>query len=201
MKSAKELGGATICVQPGTSTELAIADYFRLNNLKFNPILIQDLSEIQNTFLAGRCDVYSTDLSGLAAFRYQQGDKKTELMLLPDVISKEPLGMMVRKGDDKFFDLVRWTFYGLLQAEESGVDSKNIDQMLTSTDPTIRRLVGAEGDLGKALGVDNKFVVFAIKSVGNFGEMWERDITPLGIPRGQNNLWNKGGLMYPPPLR
>ncbi len=199
--SAKELNGATVCVQPGTSTELAIADFFRDNNLKFQPILIEDLTQIQNAFLSGRCDAYSTDLSGLAAFRSQQGDKKNDLILLPDIISKEPLGLMVRKGDDKYFDVVRWSFLALLQAEESGITSKNVDQMMNSTDPTIRRFVGAEGDLGKALGVDNKWAVNVIKAVGNFSEVWERNITPLGIPRGENNLWNKGGLMYAPPMR
>ena len=201
VKSVKDLNGATVCVQPGTSTELAIADYFRQNNLKFQPILIQDLAELQGTFLSGRCDAYSTDMSGLASFRFQQGPKKEDFVLLPEVISKEPLGLMVRKGDDKFFDLVRWTFIALIQAEESGVTSKNVDQMMSSQDPTIRRLLGQEGDLGKALGVDNKFAANAVKSVGNFGEIWERDIVPLGIPRGLNNLWNKGGLMYPPPMR
>ena len=201
VKSAKELNGATVCVQPGTSTELAVADYFRDNNLKFQPILIEDLSQIQNAFLSGRCDAYSTDLSGLAAFRSQQGDKKEDLVLLPDIISKEPLGLMVRKGDDKYFDVVRWSFLALLQAEESGITSKNVDQMLASKDPTVRRFVGAEGDLGKALGVDNKWAVNVIKAVGNFSEIWERNITPLGIPRGENNLWNKGGLMYAPPMR
>ena len=201
VKSAKELNGATVCVQPGTSTELAVADYFRDNNLKFQPILIEDLSQIQNAFLSGRCDAYSTDLSGLAAFRSQQGDKKEDLLLLPDIISKEPLGLMVRKGDDKYFDVVRWSFLALLQAEESGITSKNVDQMLASKDPTVRRFVGAEGDLGKALGVDNKWAVNVIKAVGNFSEIWERNITPLGIPRGENNLWNKGGLMYAPPMR
>ncbi|MDT7950351.1 MAG: amino acid ABC transporter substrate-binding protein [Acetobacteraceae bacterium] len=200
VKSAKDLNGATICVQPGTSTELAIADYFRDNNMKFQPILIEDLSQIQGAFLSGRCDAYSTDESGLAAFRSQQANKD-ELMLLPEVISKEPLGLMVRKGDDKFFDVVRWSFIALLQAEESGITQANVDQMMTSTNPTIRRFVGAEGDLGKALGVDNKWAVNIVKAVGNFGEIWERDITPLGIPRGINNLWNKGGLMYPPPMR
>ena len=201
VKSAKELNGATVCVQPGTSTELAIADFFRDNNLKFQPILIEDLSQIQNAFLSGRCDAYSTDLSGLAAFRSQQGDKKEDLVLLPDIISKEPLGLMVRKGDDKYFDVVRWSFLALLQAEESGITSKNVDQMLSSKDPTVRRFVGAEGDLGKALGVDNKWAVNIIKAVGNFAEVWDRNITPLGIPRGENNLWNKGGLMYAPPMR
>ncbi len=200
VKSAKDLNGATICVQPGTSTELAINDYFRLNNMKFSPILIQDLAEIQNTFVAGRCDSYSTDASGLAAFRFQQA-KKEDYTLLPEIISKEPLGMMVRKGDDKFFDVVRWTLYAMIQAEESGVTSKNVDEMLKSTNPDVRRLLGNEGDLGKALGVDNKFAVNIIKAVGNYGEMFDRDIGPLGIPRGINNLWSKGGLHYPPPIR
>jgi general L-amino acid transport system substrate-binding protein len=201
VKSVKDLNGATICVQPGTSTELAIADYFRLNKLKFTPVLIQDLAEIQNTYLAGRCDSYSTDASGLAAFRFQQGPKAEEHILLPEIISKEPLGMMVRKGDDKFFDLVRWTLFAMIQAEESGVTSKNIDEMLKSTNPDIRRLLGNEGDLGKAMGVDNKFAVNIVKGVGNYGEMWDRTVAPLGIPRGINNLWNKGGLHYPPPIR
>lgn len=201
VKSVKELNGATVCVQPGTSTELAIADYFRENNLKFQPILIEDISQIQGAFLSGRCDAYSTDESGLAAFRSQQGAKKDDLILLPEVISKEPLGLMVRKGDDKYFDIVRWSFIALLQAEESGITMKNVDQMMNSTDPTVRRFVGAEGDLGKSMGVDNKWAVNIIKSVGNYSEVWERNITPLGIPRGINALWNKGGLMYPPPMR
>ena len=201
VKSAKDLNGATICVQPGTSTELAIADYFRVNNIKFTPVLIQDVAEIQNTYLSGRCDAYSTDLSGLAAFRFQQGPKASEHVLLPEVISKEPLGLMVRKGDDKFFDLVRWTLFAILQAEESGITSKNLEEMLKSTNPEVKRLLGTEGDMGKALGVDNRWVVNILKTVGNYGEMWERNITPLGIPRGINNLWNHGGLHYPPPIR
>ena len=201
VKSAKDLNGATICVQPGTSTELAIADYFRVNNMKFTPVLIQDLAEIQNTYIAGRCDSYSTDASGLASFRFQQGPRATEHVLLPEIISKEPLGMMVRKGDDKFFDLVRWTLFAMLQAEESGVTSKNVDEMLKSTNPDIRRLLGNEGDLGKALGADPKWVVNIVKAVGNYGEMFDRTVGPLGIPRGINNLWNKGGLHYPPPIR
>ena len=201
VKSAKELNGATICVQPGTSTELAIADYFRLNNIKFTPVLIQDLAEIQSTYLSGRCDAYSTDLSGLAAFRFQQGPKASEHVLLPEIISKEPLGLMVRKGDDKFFDVVRWTMFAMFQAEESGVTSKNVDEMLKSANPDIRRLLGTEGDMGKALGIDNRWAVNIIKAVGNYGEMWERNIAPMGIPRGVNNLWNHGGLHYPPPIR
>ena len=201
VKAAKEMDGATICVQPGTSTELAVADFYRVNKLKFTPVLIQELAEIQGAFLSGRCDAYSTDLSALAAFRFQQGPKKEDFVLLPDVISKEPLGLMVRKGDDKFFDVVRWTMFAMYQAEESGVTQANVDEMAKSTNPEIRRLLGLEGDLGKAMGLDNKFAVNIVKAVGNYGEMWDRNITPMGIPRGINNLWNKGGLHYPPPMR
>jgi general L-amino acid transport system substrate-binding protein len=201
IKSAKEMDGATICVQPGTSTELAIADFYRLNNMKFTPILINDLPEIQGAFLSGRCDAYSTDASALATFRFSQGAKANELILLPDIISKEPLGAMVRKGDDKWFDLVRWSYIAQLTAEENGVTSKNIDTFADSKIPDIRRLLGLEGELGKALGVDNKWAYNIVKQVGNFAEMWDRNITPMGVPRGINNLWNKGGLQYSPPLR
>ena len=202
VKGIKELDGATICVQPGTSTELAIADYFRENKIKFTPILIADLSEIQNAYMSGRCDSYSTDLSGLAAFRFQQGPKATDHVLLSELISKEPLGPMVRKGDDKFFDVVRWTLFAQYAAEELGVTQKNVEDMAkTATNPEVRRMLGLEGDMGKALGVDNLWAVNIIKAVGNFGEMWDRSITPMGIPRGINNLWTKGGLMYSPPIR
>jgi general L-amino acid transport system substrate-binding protein len=199
--SAKELDGASVCVAPGTSTELAVADFFRVNKLKFTPILIQDVNEIQNAYLSGRCDAYSTDASGLAGFRFQQGPKMNEHILLPDIISKEPLGAMVRKGDDKFFDIVRWTYFAQLIAEEYGITSANVDASLTSTIPEVRRLLGLEGDMGKALAVDNKWAFNAIKQVGNFGEMWERNITPYGIPRGINKLWNAGGLHDAPPMR
>jgi general L-amino acid transport system substrate-binding protein len=200
--SAKDLNTATVCIQPGTSTELAVNDYFRRNNLTFTPILISDVNEAQGAYLSGRCDVYSTDLSALAGFRFQQGNRASEHILLPEVISKEPLGIMVRKGDDKFFDVARWVLFALFQAEESGVTQANVDQLATNaTDPDVRRLLGLEGDLGKALGLDNRWAVNAIKAVGNFGEVWDRDITPLGVQRGLNNLWNKGGLMYAPPFR
>ncbi len=202
VKSAKDLNGATVCIEPGTSTELAVADYFRLNNMKFTPVLIQDVHEIEGAYLAGRCDAYSTDASGLAGFRFLQGAKASEHILLPEIISKEPLGMMVRKGDDKWFDVVRWTLFAMLQAEESGVNSKNVEEMSTkATNPDIRRLLGLEGELGKALGVDNKWVVNVVKQVGNYGEMFDRTVGVIGIPRGINNLWNKGGLHYPPPIR
>ena len=201
VKSAKELDGATICVQPGTSTELAITDYYRVNNMKWTPILIQDVAEIRAAFLSGRCDAYSTDASALATFRVSQGAQAESFVLLPDIISKEPLGVMVRKGDDKFFDLARWTFVAMLTAEELGVDSKNVDSFADSKVPDVRRLLGLEGELGKALGVDNKFGATVVKQVGNFSEMWERNITPMGVPRGINNLWTKGGLHYAPPMR
>ena len=200
VKSAKDLDGATICVQPGTSTELAIADYFRLNKLKFTPVLIEDLAAIQGAFLSGRCNVYSTDGSALATFRATQPNKE-DFVLLPETISKEPLGYVVRKGDDKFFDVVRWTYFAQLIAEEYGITSKNIDSFATSTVPEVRRLLGLEGDMGKALGLDNKFAYNMVKQVGNFGEIWDRNITVLGVPRGVNALWNKGGLQYAPPMR
>jgi general L-amino acid transport system substrate-binding protein len=201
VKSAKELDGATVCVQPGTSTELAVNDFFRLNKMKFTPILIADLAEVQSAFLSGRCDAYSTDASALATFRFSQGPKAGDLVLLPDIISKEPLGVMVRKGDDKWFDIVRWTFIAMITAEEKGITSANVDTFLTSTDPDIRRLLGVEGEMGKALGLDPKWAYNVIKQVGNFGEVWDRDITPMGVPRGINNIWSKGGLQYAPPIR
>jgi general L-amino acid transport system substrate-binding protein len=201
VKAAKEMDGATICVQPGTSTELAVADYYRLNKMKFTPILIQDLAEIQGAFLAGRCDAYSTDASALATFRFSQGPKAADLVLLPDIISKEPLGVMVRKGDDKWFDVVRWAFAAMIVAEEKGITQANVDTFTTSADPDIRRLLGLEGDMGKALGLDPKWAYNVIKAVGNLGEVWDRNITPMGVPRGINNLWTKGGLQYAPPIR
>ncbi len=199
--SAKQLDGATICVQPGTSTELAIADYFRANNMKFTPIEIQDLQQIQQTFLSGRCDAYSTDSSALATFRYTRGNQAQEFVLLPDLISKEPLGPAVRKGDDKWFDIVRWVGFAQIDAEDHGVDQKNVDSQLSSPTPDVRRLLGVDGDLGKQLGLDPKWAYNVIKQVGNYADMWNRDMAPMGIPRGENNLWSNGGLMYSPPLR
>ncbi len=198
---AKQLDGATVCVQPGTSTELAIDDYFRNNKIKFTPVEIADQTEIQAAFLSGRCDAYSADSSVLAGFRFQQGPKAEELVLLPEIISKEPLGPMVRKGDDKWLDVVKWTHYAELTAEEDGITSKTIDGFASSANPDIKRLLGTEGDMGKALGLDNRWAYNAVKQVGNFGEIWDRNITVLGVPRGINNLWNKGGLQYPPPIR
>ena len=199
--SAKQLDGATICVQPGTSTELAIADYFRANNMKFTPIEIADLQQIQQTFLSGRCDVYSTDASALATFRYTQGARAGDFVLMPELISKEPLGPSVRKGDDKWFDIVRWIGFAQIDAEDHGVNQKNVDSQTSSQNPDVRRLLGADGDLGKQLGLDNKWAYNMIKQVGNYADVWNRTMATLGIPRGNNNLWSHGGLMYSPPLR
>ena len=201
VEDAKHLDGATICVQPGTSTELAIADYFRANNLKFTPIEIQDLQQIQQAFLSGRCDAYSTDSSALAGFRFTQGDKASDFVLLPTIISKEPLAPVVRKGDDKWFDIVSWVIYAQMTGEELGVNSKNIDTFANTTNPDIRRLLGLDGDLGKALGLDNKWAYNVIKQVGNMDDVWNRSIAPLGVPRGINAPWTKGGLEYAPPMR
>jgi general L-amino acid transport system substrate-binding protein len=195
------MDGATICVQPGTSTELAIADYYRLNNMKWTPILIADLTEIQGAFLSGRCDAYSTDSSALAGFRFIQGDHAADYVLLPEIISNEPLAPAVRKGDDKWLDVVKWTEFAQMTAEEDGVTSKNVDTFASSTNPDVRRLLGMDGDLGKSLGLDPKWAYNIIKQVGNEEEVWDRDIAPLGVPRGINGLWNKGGLEYAPPMR
>lgn len=199
--SAHDLDGATICVEPGTSTELAIADYFRVNNMKYTPVEIQDLQEIHNAFLSGRCDAYSTDSSALAGFRFTQGTHAEDFLLLPELISKEPLGPMVRKGDDKWFDIVRWVSFAQITGEEYGVSSRNVESFLNTTNPDIRRLLGLEGDLGKALGLDDKWAFNVLKQVGNTGEVWNRTMAPLGLPRGLNGLWNRGGLLFAPPLR
>jgi general L-amino acid transport system substrate-binding protein len=155
VKSTAELDGATICVLPGTSTERAVADYFRQKGMRFTPVLIDNDSELRAAFMAGRCDAYSTDTSALAATRYNAGSSATTLALLPEVVSKEPLGPVVRKGDDKWFDIVRWTHFAMVEAEEMGVSSMSVDAALESKNPDVRRLLGAEGDLGKALGLDN----------------------------------------------
>jgi general L-amino acid transport system substrate-binding protein len=199
--SAKQLDGATVCVQPGTTTELNLADYFRTNRMSFRAVVIENVEEIRNAFISGRCDVYTSDSSSLASFRATQGPNAEQYVMLPEIISKEPLGPVVRKGDQKWFDLVRWTFFAKIAAEELGVTSANVDQMLQSQNPEIQRLLGVTGGLGQMLGVDNRWAYNIIKQVGNFEEIWERNITPIGVPRGINALWTKGGLMYAPPIR
>jgi general L-amino acid transport system substrate-binding protein len=195
------LGGATICVRPGTSTELDLTDWARTHKIEFTPVLIGGVSEIQAAFLSGRCDAFTTDSSQLAGFRFNQGEHAKDLLILPEAIATGPSGSMVRKGDDKWYDIVRWVHYAQVAAENEDVTSANAEHKLGSSNPDIKRLLGAEGDLGKSLGLDNRWAYNAVKQVGNYGEMYDRNITPLGLARGKNALWTKGGLQFAPPLR
>ena len=204
VKSAKELNGATVCVQPGTTTELNLADYFRANKMDFRPVVIEKLEELIAAFFSGRCDVYTTDASGLASTRITSAPNPDDFVILPELISKEPLGPMVRHGDDQWFDLVKWSLFAMIEAEEYGIDSKNVDEKLKSTDPVVQRILGISGDMGKALGVDNKWAYNIVKMVGNYGEVYDRNVgsgSKLNIPRNLNNLWTKGGLQYAWPIR
>jgi general L-amino acid transport system substrate-binding protein len=198
---AAELNGATVCVQPGTTTELNLSDYFRSKKMTFRPVVIAELNQIEQAFFAGRCDVYTTDISGLAATRLK-APNKDDFVILPEAISKEPLGPMVRRGDWEFFNIVKWTLFGLIEAEEYGVSSQNIDKLMgENNDPPIQRLLGKTGDAGKGMGLENDWLVKIIKAVGNYGELYQRNIGPLGIARGVNAQWRDGGLMYAPPIR
>ncbi len=204
VKSAKELNGATVCVQPGTTTELNLADYFRANKMTFKPVVIEKIEEVRAAFFAGRCDVFTTDASGLYATRAANAPTPDDYIILPEIISKEPLGPVVRHGDNQFADIVRWAFYAMLEAEEYGITSKNVDEMLKSDNPAIKRILGVTPGMGKALGVDEKWVYNIIKQVGNYGEVFDRNVgagSPLKIARGQNALWTQGGLQYAPPIR
>jgi len=204
VKTAKELEGATICVQPGTTTELNLADFFRSNKLNFKPLVIEKLDEVENAYFAGRCDAYTTDRSGLAATRAQKASNPDDHVILPDVISKEPLAPAVRHGDDEWFDIVKWVMYGLIGAEEKGITGENVDQMLKSDDPEVKRMLGVSAGLGKALHLDEKWLYNIVKQVGNYGEIFERNVgkeSPLKLERGVNALWTKGGLMYAMPFR
>jgi general L-amino acid transport system substrate-binding protein len=204
VKSAKELNGATVCVQPGTTTELNLADYFRANKIQFKPVVIEKLDEVENAFFSGRCDAYTTDRSGLAATRAARAPNPDDYVILPEVISKEPLAPAVRQGDDQWNDIVRWVIYALFEAEEKGITSKNVDEMTKSDDPTVKRLLGVTPGMGKALGLDDKWALNAVKAVGNYGDIFERNVgegSPLKLDRGPNNLWTQGGLMYAMPIR
>ena len=198
---ATELAGATICVAPGTSTELDLADWARSNKITYTPVLISGMSEIHQAFLSGRCDAYTGDSSALAGFRFNQGAKADEVAILPETLFLGPSGSMVRKGDDKWYDLVRWTHYAQVAAEVAGVTQANVDSFANTTNPDIRRMLGLEDDLGKALGVDRTWAYAIIKQVGNYGDMYDRSITPEGLPRGPNALISKGGLQFAPPIR
>lgn len=204
VKSVKELTGATICVQQGTTTELNMADYFRANQISYRPVVIEKLEEVVAAFFAGRCDAFTADASNLAATRSTNAQNPDDFTILPEIISKEPLGPMVRHGDDQWFDLVKWSLIAMVEAEEYGVTSKNVDDMLKSPNPGIQRILGVTPGMGKALGVDEKWTYNIIKQVGNYGESFERNIgagSPLKLQRGLNALWTQGGLMYAWPIR
>ncbi|MFN4311379.1 MAG: amino acid ABC transporter substrate-binding protein [Ferrovibrio sp.] len=204
VKSAKELNGATVCVQPGTTTELNLADYFRSTKMTFKPVVIEKLDEVVAAYDSGRCDVYTTDASGLAATRATQLAKPDDHLILPEIISKEPLGPMVRQGDDQWLVVVRWALNAMIEAEEYGITSKNVDEMLKSENPNIKRILGVTPGGGKALGLDEKWAYNIIKQVGNYGESFERNVgmeSPLKLARGVNQLWNKGGALYAWPIR
>jgi general L-amino acid transport system substrate-binding protein len=204
VSSAKELDGATVCIQTGTTTELNLADFFKANNISYTPVTVADDSEAQRQYVAGACDAYTTDASGLAASRATLPDADNHI-ILPEIISKEPLGPVVRHGDNNWGDIVRWTFYALVAAEELGITSANVNEIGTSTvNPEIKRILGTEGDMGAMLGLDAEWAKRAIAASGNYGEIFAANIgesTPIGLARGLNAQWTQGGLMYAPPFR
>jgi|TARA_R110002073_G_scaffold1471_37_gene10410 general L-amino acid transport system substrate-binding protein len=204
VSSATELDGATVCIQTGTTTELNLADFFRTNNMSYEPVPVETNAEAQQQYLAGACDVYTTDASGLAATR-ASFEAPGDHVILPEIISKEPLGPLVREGDEPWGDVVRWTLNALIAAEELGVTSANLDQMAAGTDnPEINRLLGTEGSLGEMLGLDADWARNAIAVAGNYGEIFAANIgeqTPIGLARGLNAQWTQGGLIYAPPFR
>ncbi len=203
IKSAKELSGAAVCVTIGTTTELNLADFFRANKMDYRPVKFESAAAAVAAYDAGKCDAYTTDRSGLAAWRLTLKNPDAHI-ILPEVISKEPLGPVVRHDDDQWLDLVKWSLYAMLEAEELAVSSKNVDTMKESKSPVVRRLLGIEGNMGKNLGVDNGWAYRIISQVGNYAESYERNVglnTPLKLPRGVNKLWKDGGLHYPMPFR
>ena len=204
LKSVKQLSGATICVQPGTTTELNLADYFRANKLELKTVVIENPDEVENAFFSGRCDAFTADSSTLAGTRITKAPKPDDYVILPELISKEPLASSVRQGDDQFFSIMRWTVFALFQAEEKGITSKNVEDMLKSDDPDIKRFLGVTPGNGKALGLDETWAYNIIKAVGNYGEIFQHNVgkdSPLKLERGLNDLWTTGGLLYAPPLR
>jgi general L-amino acid transport system substrate-binding protein len=203
VKSGKDLSGATVCVQTGTTTELNLADFFRSNNLQYKTLVFDKADEALKAYQADRCDSYTTDASGLYSVRLQMANPDDH-MVLPDIISKEPLGPAVRQDDFQWFTIVKWVHFALLNAEEAGLTQANVDQMQASTVPDIKRLLGKEGDFGKGIGLDNEWAYRIVKQVGNYGEVFERNVgsgSRIKIDRGLNKLWSKGGIQYAPPVR
>lgn len=203
VKSALDLNGLTICLQSGTTTALNLADYFKENNMEYKAIAFDTSDQTVRAFKAGRCDVLTSDQSQLYALRIKL-ENPENAVVLPEVISKEPLGPVVRQGDDAWFNIVRWTLFAMINAEENGVSTANVDEMKKSTNPKVLRLLGMEGLKGKGLGLNDDWAYQVIKQVGNYGEVFERNVgreSPLKIDRGLNALWNKGGILYAPPFR
>jgi len=203
LKSAKELGGATICVQPGTTTELNLADWFRAEKIEFKPVVIEKYDEIVRAFASGRCDAFTTDKSQLASTRTTL-ENPDNFVILPEDFSKEPLGPLVRQGDDTWLNVVRWALFASIEAEEYGITSKNVDEMLKSTNPNVQRILGVTPGMGKNLGVDEKWAYNMIKQVGNYGEVFARNLgedSAMKLPRGLNAQWKQGGVMYAWPVR
>jgi general L-amino acid transport system substrate-binding protein len=204
VKSAKELNGATVCVQPGTTTELNLADYFRTNNMTFTPVVLERVEENIAAYVSGRCDVYTTDASQLASIRATATNNPEDHIILPERISKEPLGPMVRHGDDQWFDVVKWSLAAMIEAEELGVSQKTVIEMVRSNNPSIQRMLGVQAGFGKALGLEEGWAYNIIKQVGNYGDSFDRNLgkeSKIGLERGLNDLWFRGGLMYAIPLR
>ncbi len=204
VKSAKELNGATICLQTGTSNENTLADWARANKVEYKPVVFDQFNEVVNAFATNRCDVFSTDASGLASIRISKLSSPDDYEVLPEIISKEPLGPFVRQGDDAWLNIVKWVFQATVNAEELGVTSANVDEQAKSNNPNIQRLLGTTPGAGKNLGLDEKWAYNIIKQVGNYGESFERNVgqgSPLKIKRGLNALWTDGGLQYGLPIR
>lgn len=205
VKSARQLKGATVCVQSGTTSEKNLTDFSRTYNLNLKPVVFDKFDAANAAYFAGRCQAYTTDTSGLASVRAKEAKDAKEHVILPELISKEPLGPLVRRGDEEWQAVVRWVIYGLIEAEENGITQANVDKLKAdSTDPVVGRLLGKTEDTGKLLGLDKEWLVRAVKAVGNYGEIYERNVgekTPVGLPRGKNQLWTQGGLLYALPVR
>jgi general L-amino acid transport system substrate-binding protein len=205
IKSALQLKNQTVCVQSGTSTEKNLSDFSKANKLNIKPVVFEKFEAANAAYFAGRCVAYTTDASGLASIRNKEAKNPAEHLILSDLISKEPLGPMVRRGDDEWLAIVKWVVYGLIEAEEYGVTQANLDNLKTSSeDPVVGRLLGSKEDTGKLLGLDKEWLARALHATGNYGEIFERNVGPksvLALPRGSNNQWNKGGLMYAFPVR
>lgn len=203
VSSALELSGASVCTNTGTTTELNVADYFRSNKMPYEIVAFEKADEVVQAYDSGRCDVYTTDASALSAQRLKLA-KPDDHIVLPDIISKEPLGPVVRQGDDHWFNIIRWSLFAMINAEELGIGKENVDDMKDSKDPAVRRLLGLEGDFGRKIGLEPDWAFKIIKHVGNYGEIFEANVGPktrLGIERGLNRLWSKGGIVYAPPIR